>query len=181
MVRSLLAGSVNVDTRIDSVLGAVAQAFRMDAEETSRFMSKPIARLIAALPFLAGANRPERTAAEHLGAYVLSVRETRSLGYATTDDDGDVFDRLAPIARFDGGDPPIIRRGMALLAMVMVRDYARDASLDRMLGKHNPIGSGAWDYDALVAQLTGYIDAVDCPRMDEIMDSDAGTESWWDW
>lgn len=74
MVRSLLAGSVNVDTRIDSVLGAVAQAFRMDAEETSRFMSKPIARLIAALPFPAGPNRPKRTAAEHFGTYVLSAQ-----------------------------------------------------------------------------------------------------------
>lgn len=170
-----------VGDRVDAVLGSVAESFRMDKEERQRFVSAPIARLIGSLPFLAGCTRAERTAIEHLGTYVLSVRETRAAFYAAPDDDASVYDRLAPIMRFDGGDPDILRRGMAILALNMVNDYGRDVDLDRMLGKHNPIGSGAWNLDSLRSELQSTIDSIDCEEMDRVVASGAGTNNFWSW
>lgn len=174
-------GALAIDGQVDTVLGSVAAAFRMDQEEAERFREKSIARLIAALPFLAGSAHPVRTATQHVGIYVLSVRETRNSFYATEADDRYVYARLGPISSFEGGDERIIRRGMALLALNMVNDYARDVSLDRMLGKHNPVASGAWNYEAIVRELQRHIEVVDCPHMDDIMASDEGADGYWEW
>ncbi len=162
----------------------VAEAFAMDESERTRFAAKPIARLIAALPYLAGCDRPERTAIEHLGVYVLSVRSTRNAFFASPEDDHDVLARLEPIMRFRGGDRSIIDRGMALIALIMVVDYSRDMGIDRVLGKHNPIASGAWDAEEMTTELRMRIAAIDCPQMEAIMGSsegDEGTEDWWSW
>jgi len=162
----------------------VADAFAMDESERTRFASKPIARLIAALPYLAGCERPERTAIEHLGVYVLSVRSTRCAFFASPDDDRDVFARLEPIMRFRGGDRSIIERGMTLLALNMVADYDRDQGVDRVLGKYNPIAAGTWDADAMAGALRRRATEIDCPEMDEIMSStegDEGADDWWSW
>lgn len=164
-----------------TVMTDVAAAFRMSAEETERFTGHPIARLIAALPFVAGCERPERTAAVHLGTYVLSVRDTRHLFYATESDDRGVFARLEPIAQFDGGDPAVIEKGMALIALNMVVDYRRDRELDSAVGKHNPFASGAWEADSVVAELHRTIEATACPELETIMSGGDGTESYWAW
>ncbi|MFW5776408.1 MAG: hypothetical protein ACOCZB_03885 [Spirochaetota bacterium] len=165
--------------RIDESLRAVAQSFHMDEALRTRFLQKPIARLIAALPFLAGCDRPERTAALHLGAYVLSTQSTRHLFFAVPEDDADVYARLEPIMQFQGGDEGIIGRGMALIAHNMVVDYQRDREIDRALGKYNPVASGAWNAEALIAQLRARIRQIACPEMDEIMTEEDGTEEWW--
>jgi len=162
----------------------VAEAFAMDQSERTRFAAKPIARLIAALPYIAGCERPERTAIEHLGVYVLSVRCTRYAFFATPDDDRDILARLEPIMRFRGGRRSIIERGMALLALNMVADYSRDQGVDRVLGKYNPIAAGAWDADEMAGALRRRVAEIDCPEMDEIMSSTAGDEGaddWWSW
>lgn len=156
----------------------VAAAFGMGGEETSRFVRHWVSRLIAALPFLAGAERPHRTAAIHLSTYLLSVRRTRYLFQPTPDDDHDVFARLAPIASFEGGDKRIIERGLAMLALNMVVDYQRDVHLDVAVGKHNPVAEGAWDPDRLITDLQATISAVRCPEMDEIVGEDWPEGLW---
>jgi hypothetical protein len=159
----------------------VAAAYHMGEEETERFLEHPIARLIAALPYVAGCERPARTAAVHLGTYVLSVRDTRHLFYATESDDRDVFARLEPIARFDGGDPAIIEKGMAIIALNMVTDYRRDRELDAAVGKHNPVTTGAWDSDSVIEALRRRIAAVSSPQLDTVLSGGDGTESYWAW
>lgn len=170
-----------VGTDWDRALLDVADAFAMDEEERIRFCAKPVARLIAAIPYLAGCERPRRTAIEHLGVYVLSVRATRSAFFASPEDDHDVLARLDPIMRFRGGNRQIVDRGMAVLGLNMIVDYDRDRRVDSVLGKYNPIGSGAWDGEALAEQFRRRIAEVDCPQMDEIMNSDEGSDDWWTW
>lgn len=164
-----------------SVMEDIAAAFAMDEAESRKFQAHWAPRLIAALPFLAGAERPDRTAAVHLGTYVLSVRETRHRFFAACDDDGDVFARLAPIARFQGGDQRIIDRGMAILALNMVIDYKRDRDVDRVLGKYNPVAAGVWDADAIINDLRTTIDSIECPEMDATVYGDGGDgpEGYW--
>ncbi|MFW5688750.1 MAG: hypothetical protein ACOC1U_04180 [Spirochaetota bacterium] len=168
-----------VRARADAALAQVADSFGMSRDERGRFETKPVARLIASLPFLAGCARAERTSVEHLGIYVLSVKSTRSVFFATEADDIDVFERLGPIMRFSGGDRRIIDRGMALIALMMVKDYVRDQHVDAILGKHNPVSTGAWDADAMIAELTSRVRDVSCPEMEEIMALGEDVDGWW--
>ncbi|MFP4377974.1 MAG: hypothetical protein ACLFP4_13105 [Spirochaetales bacterium] len=163
------------------VLNEVARAFDMSDKEREQFAGAKIARLIAVLPFAADARHAERTAMHHLSTYVLSVRDTRHAFYATPEDDVDVFARLAPINQFDGGDAATIKKGMAYLALNMVNDYARDVEIDRTLGKHNPIATGAWNLDDIRGELERIIETTDAPALDEMNFDDVETMTFWTW
>jgi hypothetical protein len=164
----------------ESIVGATAAAFRMDSAEAEWLRTKPIARLIAALPFLAGCRHASRTAVAHLGTYLMSIRDTKPYFNASSQDDGDILDRLQLIGNFDGGDKGVIDRGMALIALSMILDYQRDIQIDAAIGKYNPVASGAFDFEATRERLEQTIQAVDCPQMDEILSmDDVGTLGFW--
>jgi hypothetical protein len=157
----------------------VADAFRMTEEEKKSFAEGRIARLIAAIPFLAGCDEAERTAVAHLGTYILSLRETKIYFNAQGGDGLSVFDRLRLGTNFKGGDARIIERGLCLLALNMVSDYQRDIEEDAALGKYNPIAAGAWDYKDTVIDLKYKIMSVECEEMEELMPIDMIPMSFW--
>jgi len=158
---------------------AVASAFRMNEDERERFKTKDAARLIGALPFLAGCDDAERTAVAHLGSYVLSIRETKPYANAKQEDNGSLTERLRLISNFKGGGPAILERGMSLLALSMVIDYKRDVELDRAIGKYNPVADGKLDADAEIARLRERISEISCPEMEEIYASDVSPQGYW--
>ena len=163
----------------EDIFGPVSQAFRMTEDEKSRFYDNRIARLIAAIPFLAGCEDAGRTACVHLGAYFLSIREPKAFFNARADESGTVFDRLRLLADFKGGDARVIDKGLSLLALNMVCDYQRDVEEDAKLGKYNPVGAGDWDYKTIVADLEYRILTVDCPEMDAIASIHVMPMCWW--
>ncbi len=157
----------------------VGEAFRMTVEEKKSFAEGRIARLIAAIPFLAGCEEAERTAVAHLGTYVLSLRETKRYFNARPGDDMSALDRLRLISSFKGGDARIIERGLCLLALNMVSDYKRDIEEDAALGKYNPIAAGAWDYEDTVIDLKYKIMSIECEEMEGLMPIDMIPMSFW--
>jgi hypothetical protein len=157
----------------------VGEAFRMTAEEKKSFAEGRIARLIAAIPFLAGCEEAERTAVAHLGTYVLSLRETKGYFNARPGDDAGALDRLRLISSFKGGDARIIERGLCLLALNMVSDYKRDIEEDAALGKYNPIAAGAWDYKDTVVDLEYRILSIECEEMEAIAPMVAIPMGYW--
>jgi hypothetical protein len=157
----------------------VALAFRMTEAEAEAFRSHRIAKLIAALPFLAGCEDAERTAVAHLGSYLLSIRETKAYFNARPADDASPLERLRLGTYFKGGDQRIIERGLCLLALDMVFDYQRDIEEDRRLGKYNPVASGAWDFKDTVANLEYKVISVACPAMDEILPIEITPMAYW--
>lgn len=167
------------ETKWAEIADRVADAFRMGAEEREWFRNKEVAKLIASIPFLAGCDDAERTAVAHVGTYLLSIKETKPYFNASSGDDGSIFDRLRLIAQFKGGNPAIIDRGMSLLALNMIIDYRRDAAEDVVLGKHNPVSSGSFDSDAIIADLKRRIEGTPCPEMETIFDSTLGPLAWW--
>jgi hypothetical protein len=161
------------------ISGRVGDAFRMTEAEKKSFAEGRIARLIAAIPFLAGCEEAERTAAAHLGTYLLSLRETKSYFNASAGDGLTVLERLRLISNFKGGDARIIERGLCLLALNMVSDYQRDIEEDAALGKYNPISAGAWDYKDTVIDLKYRIMSVECEEMEELSPIDMVPMSFW--
>src|SRR5208337_3670463 len=150
------------------ISGRVAEAFRMTTEEKERFAGGRIAKLIAAIPFLARCEDAERTAVAHLGTYLLSTRETKRYFDTRPEDAVSVLERLRLGSGFIGGDKGIIEKGLCLLALNMVSDYKRDVEEDARLGKYNPISAGAWDFESTVEALEYKIVSVSCEEMDDI-------------
>lgn len=151
------------------IVESMSHAFRMTAEERSRFEAKTVARLIGAIPFLAGCDNPERTAVAHLGTYLLSVRETKPFFHPSAKDDEHILARLRLGMSFQGGDSAIIDKGMAILALNMLNDYVRDIQIDAAMGKHNPVASGAFHADHIGDELMRTIESVSCPEMDTVL------------
>jgi hypothetical protein len=157
----------------------MAQAFRMTAAEKERFQDGRIGKLIAAIPFLAGCEDAERTACVHLGAYLLSIRETKEPFNARSDDSSSVLERLRLLSNFKGGDRRIIDKGLCLIALAMVSDYKRDLEEDARAGKYNPIAAGDWNYEAVVEDLERRIRDVPCEAMDKIAPIVMIPMTWW--
>jgi hypothetical protein len=177
--RSAIQARLFPESSWAAISESVALAFRMDAEESRSFKEGRIARLIAAIPFLAGCEDAERTAVAHLGTYLLSVRETKPYFNARPEDGASALERLRLISDFKGGDQKIIERGLCLLALNMVSDYRRDIEEDARLGKYNPISAGAWDFQETVAELEYKILCAPCPEMDEIVSMTAIPMAYW--
>jgi hypothetical protein len=168
------------ETAWSRIADHVASAFRMTAEEAAEFAEGRIAKLIAAIPFLAGCEEAERTAVAHLGTYLLSLRpETKSYFNSRPGDGVTVLERLRLISDFKGGDGRIIERGLNLLALNMVADYKRDVEEDEGLGKYNPVAAGAWNFEDLVTELKYKILCVECEEMEEILPMESMPLSFW--
>jgi hypothetical protein len=151
----------------------------MTEHERQRFRRGMVAKLIAAIPFLAGCEDAERTAVSHLGTYLLSVRETKPYFNARPEDGASPLERLRLGSNFKGGDQRIIEKGLCLLALNMVSDYQNDIEEDERLGKYNPIAAGAWDFKTMVEDLEWKIINVPCEEMDSIAPIRAIALAWW--
>ena len=81
-------------------------------------------------------------------------------------DDDDIFNRLAFISNFDGGNPTIIEHGMYILAYIMVEGYKRSKEKDLKNGIYNPISNGKWNYKKIKLKLQRKINEIDCPDLD---------------
>ena len=176
--RSVLS-RVQFETKWSAISDSLAEAFRMTDSERTWLKNKPVAQLIAAIPLMAGCQDAERTAVAHLGTYLLSIKETKTFFNANASDDADIFERLRLGSTFVGGDKGVIDKGMSMLALCMVIDYARDVELDRKLGKHNPVSTGAFDYVTIRRDLEQRIAAVECPEMEGIVRDFDTQDAWW--
>lgn len=176
--RSVLS-RVQFETKWSAISDSLAEAFRMTDSERTWLKNKPVAQLIAAIPLMAGCQDAERTAVAHLGTYLLSIKETKTFFNANASDDADIFERLRLGSTFVGGDKGVIDKGMSMLALCMVIDYARDGELDRKLGKHNPVSTGAFDYVTIRRDLEQRIAAVECPEMEGIVRNPETQDGWW--
>jgi hypothetical protein len=157
-----------------------AEALRMTDEEATRFRANRVAKLVGLLPFLAGCDDAERSALSHLTVFVLANRgqARRAFDHAPADD-ADVLARLRTIADFKDGDAALIGRGMALLGLCMLAGYRRDVERDALLGEHNPVGSGVWDWDFQERSLRTSYEARASAEMDSVLTLNQALEGFW--
>ena len=170
-----------LDADWERLCGLVAEAFRMDDAERARLAGSRAARIIGALPYLAGCRNSERTALAHLAAFVLACRGgTRMVFDHAPADDAEILARLEPVARFPGGDPAVIRKGMALLGLLMLGGYEQDREKDAVSGEYNPLNSGAWKAKEVRARLAAEAASAKVPELDTIMTLEEAETGWWD-
>ena len=134
--------------------------------QTERLEKSRIARFIAEVPFLAGCDKALVTSFTHLLTYLVSLDESaKEIFFHRAEDDGNVYSRLAPLLSFSGGDQKTLDCCRDLLALCMVSNYRKDAESDRAVGKYNPLNTGSWDGDALVAELSASVGSTITPEI----------------
>jgi hypothetical protein len=165
----------------DELVGSIAEAFRLDTSERERLGQSTTARLIGALPFIAGCPKPERVALSHLSIYVLASRgRARKIFDHSPEDDKDPRARLEPISHFPGGDPAVVRKGMAILELLLLGGYDKDRSKDAASGEYNPLNAGVWNKEEITARLQAEAHSTKIPELDSLLDPGTGVRGYWD-
>ena len=81
-------------------------------------------------------------------------------------DDSNLFNRLAFISTFEGGNQEIINHGMNILALIMLEGYKKSEKIDSENGTYNPLVSKAWDYQTEKNKLIWEINKIEVPNID---------------
>ena len=162
------------------ILSDVESLFQFSPETIEKLAHSRIAKLTAAIPFIAGCRNPVRIAVSHV-MYVLSAEIPSIAQYFLHSfaDNENVFTRLERISHFPDGDPLIIQRGMNLLTVIMISDYQKDKEHDKKIKKYNPLENGVWNADEKIEKLENEIKSVPCPEMDNIITVDEAKEDSW--
>jgi len=160
------------------LVNVISSAFRLTEKERIILYKSRIARLIAAIPYIADCEDKERTAVSHLGTYILTIR-TNNIFDCKPSDTKSMFQRIRMINNFIGGDLEVVNRGLNLLILNIISDYARDIDEDIKLGKYNPITAGVWCLKEEKRDIIKKIKAVKCRYMDEVMSVDQAQIDWW--
>lgn len=169
----------DTDFSWDILCSRVARVFRLDDEETKRLSGSTTARLIGAIPYVAGCEEAERTAFGHLCLYMAELRAGHGPGDHTPNDEKSLMNRLRMLANFKGGDARVIDHGMKTLALVMIHGYYRSRDSDAGKGIRNPFADGAWDFAVMSAALAGDIRAFPCEPLDAILPIDDAPSIVW--
>ncbi len=152
----------------------IAATFRMPTDMADKLSANKTARLVAAIPYVAGCDHPDRTALAHLATYILASSEScRHVFDHTPADDASPTARLAPIADFQGGDRKVIAQGMDLLAAIMINGYKKDIEKDRKSGEYNPILAGTWTDTTLSAAN------LSAPAFSSLMPAEEAIVAFW--
>ncbi|MDC7126186.1 MAG: hypothetical protein PQJ46_11510 [Spirochaetales bacterium] len=158
----------------------VKAVFNMGVEKAKWLDNCEVGRFIAAIPFLAGCDKPFQTAFSHLCIYVMSIDEsTKEVYFHSREDDADLYLRLAPISDFIGGNQKVISCCMDLLALNMVSNYKNDQAADKSIGKYNPLNDGDWNYDELAEKLKASINKNITPEVRAVYDIEDSVRGLW--
>jgi hypothetical protein len=153
----------------EALCRSAAETFRFTGPEEAAFAANRTARFIAALPFAARCDEPERTALAHIAVYMTELRGGRHIGGHTRADDASPLARLRLLFSFKGGNRAVIKHGAARLALLMLSGYEESRGQDRRQGVYNPLNSGSWDAEALRSALLKDVQACPCAELDAIL------------
>jgi len=129
----------------------------LPGDEAAKLAANPTAKLVAAIPYLAGSEDPDRFAVSNLLTLWGAGRAVRLFGHRA-DDDADPFRRLATFHVGSQADPLVVDYGLTLLALVSLRDHVADRPADQRRGRANPVASGAWRAAELEESLQKELD-----------------------
>lgn len=148
------------------LIDEISKVFRLSDEEQKKLDNNSTAKIIATLPFEANCIDPERTAIAHLCIYMAELKGFQKYYAHLPSDDSNLYNRLAFISTFEGGDENIINHGMNILALIMIEGYKRTEKSDRQKGIYNPFVHGTWNYQKIKNRLLWEINKIEVPNID---------------
>jgi hypothetical protein len=147
--------------------------------EAAAYADRMVARLLASVSYIAGADDPDRYALSNL-LVLHAATKARSVYDHRPTDDADIYHRLSIFFFGPMADPRRVRYGLNLLALTMVMDHENDATADAAAGKYNPVNASVWNADSLKASIKAELaaDSVSAALFDPIMPVDS-VLGWW--
>ena len=158
----------------DSIVDEISKVFRLNNEEKKNLYFSKTARIIATIPFAANCKQPERNAIAHLCLYLAELKGFQKYCSHSPEDDFDIYNRLAFIATFEGGDESVISYGMNMLAMIMIEGYHKSENKDLSNNIYNPFVSGAWNYKQIKNELSKKLNSFSNSLLDSCYYIDRG-------
>jgi hypothetical protein len=169
----------SIDIYWEEIADKICSSFSFTDNERLKFLKNKVAKLIGCLPKIAETQTPERDGCSNLAVYIMSIRTTKRFYIHQQCDDADVFSRLHDIMNFNEGNKDIIRKGMSLLALMMINDYKRDEVEDRDNQKYNPFNLNSWNFDKLRNRLLEDYEKTESDSIDSIFNlSESATLLW---
>lgn len=127
-----------------------------------------VLQILASIPFYAGSSNPMRVATSCINNYFLyAFEDTRKYFNHQPSDDQDLYSRLSLLYVIPSGDHDVIEKGRILLSLIMLQDHMADCEADMMVGKYNPVASGAWDYNEIRNALLSKASSISVYGMDD--------------
>jgi len=148
------------------LVNEITNVFRLSSKEKEKLNNSITARIIATIPFEAKCEEPERTAIAHLCLYMAELKGFQKYCSHQPSDDSNLFNRLAFISTFEGGNQEIINHGMNILALIMLEGYKKSEKIDSKNGTYNPLVSKAWNYQTEKNKLIWEINKIEVPNID---------------
>lgn len=146
----------------------LSSIFRLTAEEKKQLNNSFTAKIIATIPFAANCIEPERTAILHLCIYLAELKGVQKYFAHLPSDDVNIYNRLACISTFEGGDEKTIQHGLDLLAFIMIEGYQKNKTKDVINNVYNPFVSGRWNYKNLKNEINMKINKMHIPSLDSL-------------
>lgn len=151
------------------LVNEMINVFSLSQQETEKFLNSTTAKIIATIPFVANCIEPERTAIAHLTLYLAEIKGFQKYCAHLPSDDKDIFNRLAFISTFEGGNPKIIEHGMNILALIMLEGYKKSSEHDKLNNIYNPIVSKKWDYQSIKNRIINKLAETQVPILDNLI------------
>jgi hypothetical protein len=148
-------------------------------DEATAYSGRKVARLLASISYIAGADDPDRYALSNL-LILHAATKARSVYDHRPTDNADIYHRLSIFFFGPNADPVKVRYGLNLLAMTMVMDHENDARADAAAGKYNPVNASVWNAESLKASIKAELsaDSASAVFFDPIMPVDS-VVGWW--
>ena len=156
------------------LLTEISKVFSLNSKEIEIVSNSTTAKIIATIPFESNCKEPERTAIAHLCLYIAELKGFQKYCSHNKEDDADIYNRLAFISTFEGGNYQIIEHGMAILALIMIEGYKKSKQKDEKAGVYNPLVSGTWNYQSIKNSLLLKINKISVPNLDILLNADVG-------
>ena len=118
------------------LLTEISKVFSLNSKEIEILSNSTTAKIIATIPFESNCKEPERTAIAHLCLYIAELKGFQKYCSHNKEDDADIYNRLAFISTFEGGNYQIIEHGMAILALIMIEGYKKSKQKDEISHAH---------------------------------------------
>ncbi len=165
---------LSLEENLHEVFDSATELLHLSALEKSKITMSGVALFIAAMPFVAGCNDAKEKSLTHLSIYVNKIRTLENARDYVPEAASSVYEDLAILSSFEGGDENIVNHGMLILALIMLESYKDRTFSDLERGVENPLNNGTWDYYILKASLLDDIKGFSCPELDSLVLSESG-------
>ena len=128
-------------------VAALSDRYQLSPEMRARFQKAPAAKIINALPTMAGYKDADRIAFDSLDVFIRAYKMPEIYSHKPGQTTAQRLRPLAEALKSERANP-LIQKGLTVLEMISLNDHNTDRQADKDAGKFNPLNAGQISYKA---------------------------------